>query len=128
MAEQISYYWEIDDFVDTGHPLQERLVLIEWIPEPPDTSGPEGSITNMQVRVERIADSRTVQFFKVYLQNAPLPRITFGEVVEENGEVVRRNTWIVNGATIPTMEQRDRLEGEHEWATRPYIDEFVLQL
>ncbi|MGH9819693.1 MAG: hypothetical protein ACRD43_05945 [Pyrinomonadaceae bacterium] len=128
MAEQISYYWEIDDFVDTGHPLQERLVLTEWIPAPPDISGAEEPITDIQIRVERIADSRTAQFFKIYLQNASLPRITFGEVVEENGEVIRRNKWIVNGATIPIMEQRDRLEGEHEWATRPYIDEFILQL
>jgi len=128
MAEQVSYYWEIENFSGSGSHLKERLVLIEWIPGPPGMYIEEEAIAATTVRVERIADSRTVQFFQVYLHNRSLPRITFEEVIEDNGEVVRRNKWIVSDATIPKMDQRDRKDGEHDWATKPYIDEFVLQL
>ena len=130
MAEQISYYWEIDDFPDAGVPLRERLVLIEWVAAPPapDTHISKKTAAGTKVRVERIANFITVQFFKVYLANRPLPRIVFEEVIEENGEEIRRNKWIVEDAIIPTMDQRDRKEGEYEWATRPHIDEFLLQI
>lgn len=119
MAEQQTYHWQIYDFHNAGDHLSEQLADIEW--SPPMT-GTDSSLPE-KARVLRIANQFTFRFFRAKKTERPFPAIVLQEVVTVDGEHIRTTEWVVNEAIVRSAVQRDRREGEADWATNPYVDE-----
>ncbi|MEP6849177.1 MAG: hypothetical protein ABI999_10005 [Acidobacteriota bacterium] len=127
MSEEISYYWQVDNFFGDKNHLRERLVAVQWSPAEPDETKPETTKGSIEFRIERVANSLTPHLFRSNVSGNPFPRMILWKKVESDGEVLNDVEMVVSNAIIGTMKQRDLVAGENPWADNLgwYVDELA---